>query len=50
MFFLSMPRTAATASWTACGFCVGVHTVALFPCTSATAAGGSIEACAAIGV
>ena len=49
-FFLSMPTAAATVSCTACGFCVGVHTSTLPFRKSATAAGGSIAACAAIGV
>ena len=48
--FLSMPTAAATVSCTACGFCVGVQTSTLPFLNSATAAGGSIDACAAIGV
>jgi hypothetical protein len=45
-----IPSAADTDSCTACGFCVGAQMVALPLLNSATAAGGSIEACAAIGV
>ena len=41
---------AATVSCTACGFCVGAQTSTLPSLNSATAAGGSIAACASIGM
>ena len=49
-FFLSMPSAAATVSCAACGFWVDVHTSHLPSLNSATAAGGSIAACASMGV